>query len=298
MKGVVFDIKRYAVNDGDGIRVTVFLKGCPLRCMWCHNPESQKMTPQMSFFQSRCIRCVTCETVCPEKAIKIADTLEVHDNCTLCGTCVDECPADALEIIGYYIAAEEVIESVCKDELFFDSSKGGVTFSGGEPFAQPEFLRELLKLSKEKRLNTSVDTSGYTDFANIEACNQYIDTYLYDIKMMDDDKHKKYTGVSNRLILENLKKLDEIAADIRVRIPLIPGVNDDVEEIDKIYDFIKDLKSVKGVDLLPYHNIMIDKYLRLGMDVLVGDIPEIDKNKINYFKEFFEKNGFSVLIGG
>ncbi|WP_223144568.1 glycyl-radical enzyme activating protein [Deferribacter autotrophicus] len=298
IKGIVFDIKKYSVHDGAGIRSTVFLKGCPLKCLWCHNPESQKLSSQMIFYMDRCIQCKSCESVCPKNSIKIDESMHLSDVCDFCGICIEECPANAIETVGKEMSVREVIDEIKKDEIFYGYSKGGVTFSGGEPFVQFEFLYELLKASKSEGWHTSVDTCGYVEFLKIEKCNRYIDTYLYDLKIMDDVRHKEYTGVSNRLILENLERLSKIAKEIRIRIPLIPGINDSKSDWEMFLKFISKIENVSGVDILPYHNIMLEKYRRLNMAYLLDESLTLEKERVEEFKQFFEKNNFDVTVGG
>lgn len=298
IKGIIFDIKKYSIHDGAGIRSTVFLKGCPLRCLWCHNPESQELLPQLIYYINRCIHCKTCENVCPTGSIKIEESMHLDDSCDLCGICVNECPVNALEIVGQEMGVGEVISEIKKDEIFYGYSSGGVTFSGGEPFVQYGFLYELLKESKSEGWHTSVDTCGYVEFEKIESCNPYVDTYLYDLKIMNDEKHKMYTGVSNKLILENLEKLSKIAKEIRIRIPLIPNINDSKNDFESFINFIKKIKNVSGVDILPYHNIMLEKYHRLNLTYQLDESLSLKKEKIEIFKELLSNNNFEVTVGG
>jgi pyruvate formate lyase activating enzyme len=264
-KGIIFDIKRYSIHDGPGIRTTVFFKGCPLSCPWCHNPESQLAQLQLMFWKDRCLRCGNCVLACPNKAISVSNGLPVTDpeRCRLCGTCVEVCPAKAREIVGKEVSVSEVMKEIEKDIIFYDESGGGVTFSGGEPFLQPGFLDDLLGACKNKGIHTVVDTSGYADTDDILRISEKIDIFLYDIKIMDREKHKRFTGVYNDLILKNMETLSSAGNRIFVRIPLVSGINDDLKNIRAIGEFVSRLNGVKEIDVLPYHKGGIEKSRRL-----------------------------------
>jgi len=300
MKGIVFDIKRYSIHDGEGLRTTVFLKGCPLRCLWCHNPESQQLEPQMVWYENRCISCFSCIDSCEFNAIKVDSNkrIEISEKlCSHCGECVKVCPTNAIEMIGKEYEAKELTNEILKDELFFEDG-GGVTISGGEPFVQYDFLMEILSLLRNEQLNIALDTSGYTSEDRLLSSLKYVSLFLYDLKIMDSKKHKAYTGVDNKIILDNLKSLDENGAKIAVRIPVIPTINDDNENIEKTIDFLLKLKNIVSVDLLPFHNMMIDKYKRLKMPYLLGNIAKPNDNKMEKIKKEFQLAGFQVNIGG
>jgi len=300
MKGIVFDIKRYSIHDGEGLRTTVFLKGCPLRCLWCHNPESQQLEPQMVWYKNRCISCFSCIDSCEFNAIKVDSNkrIEISEKlCSHCGECVKVCPTNAIEMIGKEYEAKELTNEILKDELFFEDG-GGVTISGGEPFVQYDFLMEILSLLRNEQLNIALDTSGYTSKDKLLSSIKYVSLFLYDLKIMDSKKHKAYTGVDNKIILDNLKSLDENGAKIAVRIPVIPTINDDNENIEKTIDFLLKLKNIVSVDLLPFHNMMIDKYKRLKMPYLLGNIAKPNDNKMEKIKKEFQLAGFQVNIGG
>lgn len=238
--GIVFDIKRYAIHDGPGIRTTVFLKGCPLRCWWCHNPEGINAHLELFFQESRCLEgCDGCSKVCPREAVSgVGKSITINrEKCGLSGECADICPTEALKIAGRRMTAGEVIRETEKDRIFFDNSKGGVTFSGGEPLMQLEFLDELLDECRKRYIHTVVDTCGYTPFENLDRIRDRVDIFFYDLKMMDDDKHREFTGVSNRIIMENLIKLSEKKSHIQVRIPVITGVNDSIDSMVRIAEF-------------------------------------------------------------
>ena len=275
MTGLLFDIVRNSFVDGPGIRTTVFFKGCNLHCAWCHNPESQSIKPQMLFYADKCKSCGKCRAVCP-----------TPDACTLCGKCTFYCPADARKICGKEYTPEEVLEEVVKDKTFYENSGGGVTFSGGECMLQVEFLQELLKKCKEKGIHTAVDTAGHVPFACFEKILPYTDLFLYDIKLFDSQKHKLYVGVGNERILENLKKLFQAGVKIWIRIPVIPGVNDSPEEMQKIKAFISQCGKPEKVELLPYHAMGEHKYRALGKTAEVFKVP--DEETLKQLKAIIE----------
>lgn len=299
MKGLVFDIKRYSIHDGEGIRTTIFFKGCPLSCIWCHNPESQSFKTHIIHYENKCINCKTCEHICKKQAIKIIDN-KAHIDKFLCNNCLDctkNCPTNALSEIGVLYSVDELVEEVLKDKAFYGSS-GGVTISGGEPFSQPKFLLLLVKRLKEFYLNIAIDTSGYTSFSNIEKVLDYTDQFLYDLKIMDTQLHKKYTGVPNGIILENLEKLSVIAKEkIAIRLPIIPTINDDLNNLSQTALFLKKLK-INKVDLLFYHNTMLDKYRRLNMDFKLQHIKKPSDEEVDSVANFFRSQKFIVNIGG
>ncbi|MGB2963531.1 MAG: glycyl-radical enzyme activating protein [Anaerolineales bacterium] len=264
--GIIFDFKRFSINDGPGIRTTVFLKGCPLSCAWCHNPESQQFSPELIIRPERCIGCGACLDVCPEGAISTSNNLYFTDRqlCKVCGACVEICFSEAREIIGREMTADEVIKEVLQDQAFFDQSGGGVTFSGGEPLYQPDFLEALLKISKKNKLHTTLDTCGYAHRDVFLRLLPDIDLVLYDVKIIDDRLHQQYTGVSNNQVKENLSSLVMNDQIVIIRYPVLPGINDSEEQIRKLGEYIKGLKRKIRVDLLPYHELSRDKYRRLG----------------------------------
>ncbi len=300
IKGIVFDIKKYAIHDGPGIRTTVFFKGCPLSCLWCHNPESQKLEPEIMLYPDRCNdSCFLCVDGCRLKALtKNGNIGIIKERCDLCGDCEKICPTDAIKISGKFMSVSEVMNEIEKDTLFYDESSGGITFSGGEPLLQIDFLLELLKESKKRYLTTIVDTSGYVDFCYFEKINRFVNRYFYDIKIMDDKLHKKYTGVSNKLILSNLIKLSKIHNDIEIRIPLIEGITDTKENISSIIYFISGLNNVSGISLLNYHKGGVSKYERLGIEYQLYNLKPLSDKKIFQIKNRIEESGFKVKIGG
>ena len=300
-KGIIFDIKRYAIHDGPGIRTTIFFKGCSLRCWWCHNPEGLVIQPELIFKENRCIKgCTECIISCPKEALSRVDQyISINrKECDLCGECVKVCPAGALEIIGREMRVQEIVKEIEKDMIFYDESGGGVTFSGGEPLMQPEFLDALLEECKERDIHTAIDTCGYAPFEVIEKIRDKVDLFLYDIKMMDDEKHIEYTGVSNEPILDNLKKLAEQGSVIMVRLPIMPGINDDDDNINKIAEFILSLRCIKDISLLPYHRAGSEKYQRLNKAYRMDKTQPSSDEKIVEIKKNLEHLGFKVKVGG
>lgn len=298
-KGVIFNIQKYSIHDGPGIRTTVFLKGCPLNCWWCHNPESQKKQLQLIHFNSKCINCGRCENKCNEDAISIVDNKFYLDKskCTLCGQCTDVCVQAALELAGKEVTVDEVVKEVKKDQIFYEESNGGVTFSGGEPMAQINFLEEALKSCNNYGIHTTVDTCAFTAWSNFEKILDYTDLFLVDLKHIDSNEHKKYTGVSNEIILENIKKLSNLGKKIYIRMPIIPGINDSKEIIDRTISFLRDIKMAQ-LNLLPYHKIGMDKYKRLQENYKLEGLQEPSQIHMKKLEEYFNRNGFNVKIGG
>ena len=254
-KAIIFDIHHCSASDGPGIRTTVFFKGCNLRCAWCHNPESQDFKPQMMFYKDKCTGCGKCTEVCP-----------TPKNCTLCGKCSFYCPIDARKVCGKEYTVDEVFDEIIKDKAFYENSSGGVTFSGGECMLQIDFLIEILKKCKENGIHAAVDTAGHIPFESFEKILPYTDLFLYDIKMFDSQKHKKYTGVGNELILENLKKLFKSKAKIWIRTPIISDINDSIEEMHFIKDFLDKNGKFEKIELLPYHAMGENKYSAIGKE--------------------------------
>ena len=268
-KAIIFDIQRNSFVDGPGIRTTVFFKGCNLKCAWCHNPESQSAKPQMMFYKDKCTGCGKCKSVCPYHL----------EQCELCGKCPLYCPVDARKVCGKEHTVDEVLKEVLKDKAFYDNSGGGVTFSGGECMLQIDFLAEILRKCKENGIHTAVDTAGHILFENFEKILPYTNLFLYDIKIFDSQKHKQYVGVSNELILENLKKLFERKAKLWIRIPMIPDVNDSIEEIQKIKDFLKTIGTAEKIELLPYHAMGENKYRAIGKEPQIFKTPDAENMK-------------------
>jgi pyruvate formate lyase activating enzyme len=299
-KGIVFDIKKYAIHDGPGIRTTVFLKGCPLHCWWCHNPEGQNPKPELVYRKNRCIGCGECVKTCPEQAISLkAQHIKLNrKNCILCSNCTQVCPSDALSIAGKQTTVKEVVEEIEKDRTFYDESGGGVTFSGGEPFQQPIFLNQLLTQCKKRDIHTTVNTCGHTKYETINKMRSKIDLFLYDIKKMNPEKHAKYTGASNTQILNNLKNLANNGSTIMINFPIIPTINDDNKNIEDTAKLISSLPNIERVNILPYHKAGIEKYRSLGKPYKLNKIQPPSNQKIQTIKKKIEAAGIKVEIGG
>jgi len=299
VQGLIFDIKRFAVHDGPGIRTTVFMKGCPLRCHWCHNPEGIGRERELMFFAYKCLACRTCAGVCPAGAITFAGSGQRLDRkkCTGCAMCSEVCPSGALQSVGRSIGLAELIDELERDILLYDNSGGGVTFSGGEPLLQHAFLREALKECRERGLHTALDTSGYAPEDVLAAVMNYVDVFLFDLKLADREEHLKYTGVSNEPIKKNLRLLVEAGrgGDIVLRLPVIPGVTDTEKNIAGLLELIGTLKNITRIDLLPFHDVR-EKYQRLGKEYKMpaGGAPAPEK--MRHIKECFEKAGLTVKI--
>ncbi|HAF71147.1 MAG: Glycyl-radical enzyme activating protein family [Acetothermia bacterium 64_32] len=299
--GLVFDIKRYAIHDGPGIRSTAFLKGCPLDCLWCHNPEGKDPRPVLSFVEARCLSCGACAAACPEGAIDFSPGSFPKTNrerCTACGACAAACPTGAREIIGRRYTPQGLIEELLQDRPFFEASGGGITFSGGEPLAQPEFLRECLILARKKGLHVALDTSGYAEprlFLELARLSHLV---LYDLKDMDEERHRKNTGVPLAPIMKNLQSLFEEGIPVWIRIPVIPGMNDGPETIRAYVDFLSRLPTKPPVFLLPYHDIGKEKYRRLGVPSRLDGLKPPSRARMEELARAFSKAGLEVHIGG
>lgn len=300
MKGTVFNIQRFSIHDGPGVRTTVFLKGCPMTCLWCHNPEGQSPHPQLVYRENRCRQCGDCLGVCPEQALSSVDGLVVidDDSCTRCGQCTDACATGALEIAGKEMTTAEVVAQVERDRIFYDQSGGGVTFSGGEPLAQPEFLCELLQACREREIHTALDTTGYSPPALIRQVSPWTSLFLFDVKLMDDERHRRLTGVSNGPILRNLRLLAQEGREIILRVPIIPGVNDDEENIGQIGELAQSLGNGQRINILPYHETAVEKYRRLQKHYELSAIQLPSKERMAEIAARFERFGLTVQIGG
>ena len=262
--GLVFDVQRYSLHDGPGIRTTVFLKGCPLRCSWCHNPESMNASPELRVFGSRCIGCDACREACP---LGLAEGGVMPDPgvCLACGSCVAACPTRARETIGREMTVPELLAAIDADRPFYDESGGGVTFSGGEPLLQWRFLLAMLEAARAKGYHAAVDTSGYATERTILRVAAATDLFLYDLKVMDPARHAAFTGVPLAPILRNLRALDAAGAEVWLRLPLVPGHNDDDANLEAVGRFVGGLRRTRRIHVLPYHRIASAKYERLGL---------------------------------
>lgn len=299
MTGTIFRIARYAVHDGPGIRTTVFLKGCPLRCWWCHSPESQSANPELILQPERCVNCGTCLPACPNHAIEPAEESFTTDRemCEACGTCVRACPSGAREIVGATLTVDQLMAEIEKDVVFFDESGGGVTFSGGEPLMQPDFLDEALRRCQAIRIHTAVDTCGLADSEALRRISPNTDLFLFDLKLMDEGRHREVTGTSNQLIIENLRMLARLRGNIRIRFPLIPGINDDPENVRALGTLVSSL-GIARVDVLPYHRAGIAKYVRLDEEYRLPDTQPPSPVEVAEVVAILEQYKLRVQVGG
>jgi len=300
-QALIFDIKRYAINDGPGIRITIFLKGCPLSCEWCHNPESQSESVQKMYHQAKCIGCSLCVEACDVEACILTSEGIVTDveKCLLCGKCAEVCPTKATEMSGALYTEDQIMDIIRKEQLLMDKSEGGVTFSGGEPLQHPEFLIRLLDRCGQEGIHRCVDTCGFAKTDVLLEVAKRTDLFLYDLKMMDSKKHEKYTAVPNEIILENLRILAENNHKTAIRIPLIKGVNDDKENIVSTAEFISALHGKKPkVHILPFHNIAENKYKKLGQAYNRGSMDEPDAKRQEEILATFHRYGIDAAIGG
>lgn len=298
MEGLVFDIQRFSIHDGPGIRTIVFLKGCPLSCRWCSNPESQSVKPVIMYQEMNCIHCGRCIAACKRGAININNKEYINrEICTACGECVNVCPASALTLKGKRMTVEQVIKELKKDAINYRRSGGGITLSGGEPLVQANFSKELLKACKAQGWHTAIETTGFANTEAVENVFPYIDLALMDIKNLNSDIHKKYTGASNEIILENAVRISKITKMV-VRVPVIPEFNSSEQSILEICKFVKTLNNIDTVHLLPYHTYGENKYKLLGRDYLMKESRNLNSDEIDNLKRIVEDQGFTCMIGG
>ncbi len=298
---LIFDIKRYAINDGPGIRIVIFMKGCNLNCAWCHNPESISTETERMYAPAKCIMCGTCVMACPEKAITLTSDGIITDTerCNMTGRCAEVCPTKAIELSGKPMSVAEIMNEIEKERVFFDQSGGGVTFSGGEPLLQSRFLIELLDECGKRGIHTAIDTAGLANTEIILEVAKRTDLFLYDLKILDSEKHRKWVGVPNEKILENLKILAGTGANIIIRIPLVGGVNDDAENMEATARFVSELSGEKKeVNLLPYHKIAQTKYQKLGRPDEFQLLEEPTKEAQIQAIAIFQEWGIEAGIGG
>jgi pyruvate formate lyase activating enzyme len=299
VEGKVLRIERFAIHDGPGIRTTVFLKGCPLRCTWCHSPESQLLQPEFMPQPERCVRCMGCNAVCPHHAIQpAADRGPVApDSCDTCAACAQACPTGARELMGRSMSVDALMAEIERDRIFYDESGGGVTFSGGEPLMQPSFMREMAAMCRASAIHVALDTCGHVDTDALLDIARDVDLFLFDLKMMDEERHRAFTGASNVRILQNLERLSAVHGNILVRFPFIPGVNDDDENVRATGAFLASLRLTR-IDVLPYHRAGIAKYERLQRPYQLPDTQPPSAEQVTHAVRLLEACGLIVRPGG
>jgi pyruvate formate lyase activating enzyme len=297
--GLVFNIAHFSVHDGPGIRTTVFLKGCPLHCWWCHNPESQSSRPEVIYFRERCRHCGECIDDCPNRALTMEGGEVRTDEglCRRCGSCADTCLADARELAGLWMTVDDVLANVERDRMFYEESGGGVTLSGGEPLQQPEFTEALLRACKLRGIHTAVDTCGFATAASLQRIAPHVDLFLFDLKVIDPIRHREVTGASNDVILNNLEWLAKSTSEVVIRVPVIPGFTDDEANLCAICDVARS-SAIRRIDLLPYHRIAMDKYQRLKIDYRLATLAPPTADRMNSIAGYIAGHGIDVRIGG
>lgn len=298
MKGKILNIQRCSIHNGPGIRTTVFFKGCPMTCLWCHNPESQSFKNEVMYDQEKCVQCQSCISSCSNKCIDLkVGRIETDLNrCISCENCIDFCLSGSRELVGRDISAKDLVDELMKDNEFFKNSNGGITLSGGEALSQGDFTIEVAKLLKKRGISVALDTCGFVNSEQLEEISQYIDIFLYDIKIIDPEKHKEFTGVDNKLIFENLQLLNHLGSRIFIRIPVIGGINTSDSEIQGILDLIDGI-DIEKISLLPYHEIGKHKYEKLDLNFKNKIMKVPSKIVIENIKKIFEKK-YTVEIGG
>lgn len=296
MKGTIFNIQKFCVNDGPGIRTTVFLKGCPLKCIWCHNPESQSENPEIMFYKDKCVNCGRCAAVCGNGCHSFDNGVHKFErrNCVKCFECT-KTGCEALEKVGREITTDEVMDEALKDKIFYDNSGGGITLSGGEPLYQFDFSVEILKKAKENGLHTAMETCGFTSADRLEEISKYVDLFLFDYKETSSELHKKFTGINNDVILENLSLLNDMGKNIILRCPIIPGCNDRKEHFEGICSVANKFEHIIHIEVEPYHPLGESKYASLGNQERKFSLP-CERDKQNWFYEISFNTNKKVIF--
>ena len=302
-KAFIFNKQKYNMYDGPGVRTLVFFKGCPLRCKWCSNPEGLERKYQIMFKPTTCVSCGSCVPVCPQKIHSISSSgehiIDRSIDCIGCGQCVEACIPDALKVSGEQVPISELLEYVAQDRAFYDQSGGGVTLGGGEVTSQPEAAINLLQACKQEGLHTAIETCGYTKKETILRFAEYVDLFLFDLKHIDPDRHFELTGVRNEMILENLEELIMKRNHVKVRMPMLKGINDSEAEIRGVIEFLKpfrNFKNFEGIDLLPYHKLGVNKYVQLGMDYPIKGDPSLDDADLDRIEGWIREYDFPVSV--
>ncbi|UCH56965.1 MAG: glycyl-radical enzyme activating protein [Candidatus Bathyarchaeota archaeon] len=299
MSGVIFDVKHFAVHDGPGIRTTIFLKGCPLRCQWCHSPESQSPRPEIAYQPDLCIGCGACVEACPNQAQTMGRPKILRERCTGTGSCAEECYSGALTLYGVRVSVEGLMEEVERNRLIIETSGGGVTLSGGEPTVQPRFASGLLRALKERGYHTTLDTCGHVEWETLLRVLANVDLVLYDLKHMDPVQHEKMTGAPNWLILSNLKKAAGLQGkSLVVRVPVIPGLNDSQSNFMVLGRFLGSIHGIDSIELLPYHNLGAPKYEALGRDYALAYLQPPSAERLRMLAGLLEARGLNVVLEG
>jgi pyruvate formate lyase activating enzyme len=300
ISAVVFDVERYATEDGPGIRSVVFMKGCSLRCTWCQNPESHSLRPQVMYYRSKCIACRRCVEACPSGAIQevpLRGFMTDSGKCTLCGTCTDACLSDARKIVGRRVPVGSLMNELLRDRRYYEESGGGVTFSGGEPLVQADATVALARLCRGEGIHTALETAGFVPWTRLEEVLPWVDLLYFDLKHIDSEEHRRYTGAPLDLILENLQKASEISENLVVRIPVIPGVNAREDTLRRMLTFLAERTRVRHVELLPFHRLGLGKYEGLGLRYAMADVGAMSREQCTAFAEIGSSLGLLVRVG-